>query len=106
MIENRYDIDTISRHQYSIHYMYDSISNNPFLDYGTVSVQRYSYKVNRTISVQFQFNALADPAAGYRGPRNMKSMWQPLAVIFHDLFLQGQGGPWPPRPPGSTTAMA
>ena len=44
-------------------------------------------KLNRTISVQFQFNALADPAAGYGGPRNMKSMWPPLAVIFFMTYF-------------------
>ena len=111
MIDNRYDIDTIPRHQYSIHYVYDSISNNPFLDYGTLSVQSYSCKVNSTTSVQFQFNALADPAVGYgEGGRGAEKHVIDVAAfgghLFYDLFLQGPGGSWPPRSPGSTTAMA
>ena len=39
------------------------------------------------------------------GPRNMKSMWLPLAAIFFMTYLYRAGGPWPPRhpPPGSAT---
>ena len=41
------------------------------------------------------------------GPRNMKSMWPPLAAIFFmTCFYRARGGPWPPRPPpGSATVI-
>ena len=41
-----------------------------------------------------------------RGPRNMKSMWPPLAAIFFmtHFYRAGGGGMAPSAPPGSATA--
>ena len=37
---------------------------------------------------------------GGGGPRNMKSMWPPLAAIFFmTYFYRAWGGAWPPRHP-------
>ena len=45
-------------------------------------------------------------SSGRVGPRNMKSMWLPLAAIFFMTYLYRAGGAWPPRhPPGSATAF-
>ena len=54
----------------------------------------------------------ADPAAGAPSPSRHPPADNARAVrilleciLVYDLFLQGQGGPWPtcPRPPGSAT---
>ena len=36
---------------------------------------------------------------GVGGPRNMNSMWPPLAAISFMTYLYRAGGPWPPRHP-------
>ena len=36
------------------------------------------------------------------GPRNMNSMWSPLAAIFFMTYFNRTGGLWSPQPPGST----
>ena len=45
---------------------------------------------------------------GGRGPRNMKSMWLPLAAIFFMTYLHRAGGGHDPlgTPPGSATVCA
>ena len=51
-------------------------------------------------------NTVADPVAGYGGPRNMKSMRPPSVAIFFMIIFTGAGEPWPPCPtPRSATAI-
>ena len=47
----------------------------------------------------FNTNPVADPAAGWSGARNMKSMRPSSAAIFFMPYFYRAGGPSPPPPP-------
>ena len=49
------------------------------------------YPVSDDTSAEFSGTA-SDPAAGWGGARNMKSMWPPLAAIFFMTYLYRAGG--------------
>ena len=58
-------------------------------------------KLRSTNDREFSKFTVADPAVGWGGARNMKSMRPNSAAIFFMTYFYR--GAWHPRPPGSAT---